>query len=73
MSNTIPEGFRVIAVRDDRMGKCVISFSRDTKTFYFSVNGVPAGPFHEKDLRQLMENIRDVISMRGNFHYIEGY
>lgn len=71
--NLIPDGWRTIAVRDDRQGKCVISFNRDTKTFYFSVNGSAAGPFNEKDLRQLMENIRDVLSMKGNFLYISEY
>lgn len=69
----VPVGFAAIAVRDDRQGRCIISYNRDIKTFYFSVNGSAAGPFTEKDLRQLMENIKDVLSMKGNFLYIEGY
>jgi hypothetical protein len=69
----VPAGYRPVAVRDDRQGKCVISFNRDLRLFYFTVNKASAGPFNEKDLRQLMENIKDVLSMKGSFHYIDGY
>ena len=70
---SVPEGFRPVAVRDDRQGRCVISYNRDTKTFYFCVNHGVAGPFNSKDLTQLMENIKDVLSMKGSFHYIDDY
>lgn len=71
--NEIPSGYKPIAVRDDRQGSCVISFNRDLKLFYFSVNKQVAGPFNVKDLQQLAENIKDVLSMKGNFLYIDSY
>ena len=69
----IPDDYKPIAVRDDRQGRCVISYSIARKQFYLTVNKVAAGPFNAKDLQQLMENIKDVLSMKGHFHYITDY
>jgi len=67
------EGYKSIAVRDDRYGNNVISYNPTRKDFMFSINGKPAGPFTLKEMQGLKENINDVVSMRGNFLYIEAY
>jgi hypothetical protein len=75
----VPQGFRPIAVRDDRQGKCVISFNLETKEFYLVVNSstdkppVGAGPFTLNDLKQLVENVKDVIGLKGQYLFIEEY
>lgn len=67
------DGYKTIAVRDDRFGNNVISYSPTKDDFMFSINGKPAGPFTLKELQGLRENINDVVSMRKNFLYIEEY
>ena len=69
----IPEGFHPIAVRDDRMGTCVISFSPSRKRFYLVIDGQGAGPFDIQNLKALKENLADVIEMKGRFIYITEY
>lgn len=67
------EGYKTIAVRDDRFGNNIISYNPATKDFMLCVNGKIAGPFNEKELTGLRENINDVIHMRKNFLFIEDY
>lgn len=69
----IPEGFKPVAVRDDQLGTCVISFNPDLKEFFLVVNGKGMGPVNLKDLKSLRENINDVIDLKGQFLYIESY
>ena len=71
--NLVPEGYRPIAVRDDRQGKTIISYNMNIQRFYFVVNGSAAGPFTINDLRALNANIKDVIDLKGRFIYIEEY
>lgn len=67
------EGFKTIAVRDDRYGNNVISHKPGTDEYMFSINGKPAGPFTLKELQGLRENINDVVGMRKSYLYIEEY
>lgn len=69
----IPEGFRPIAVRDDRMGTCVISFHPERRLFFLVTDGKGAGPFKLNELKALVENLKDVIDLKGRFIYIEDY
>ena len=74
MSKTlIPEGFRPVVVRDDRMGTCVISFNIERKLFFLVVDGKGAGPFNLQELKALKENLIDVIDLKGRFIYLEEY
>ena len=67
------EGYKTIAVRDDRFGDNRISYNPYTRDFMFCINGKPAGPFTLKELQGLRENINDVVSMRGTYLFIEEY
>ena len=69
----LTEGFLPIAVRDDRAGNTVISFNPDTREFLLSVSGKLAGPFKLTEIKALIENLRDVIEMKGRYLYIEDY
>lgn len=69
----IPKGFRPIAVRDDRMGTCVISFNPESKLFFLVTDGKGAGPFNLQELKALKENLTDVIDLKGRFIYLEEY
>jgi hypothetical protein len=70
---TVPEGFKPIAVRDDRLGICVISYNHDLKEYFLMVNGKGVGTFNLRDLKSLKENLADVIELKGRFVYIESY
>jgi len=67
------DGYKTIAVRDDRSGKCVISYHPERKEYLLVVDGKPAGPFTERELKALDANIQDVIHLRGRYLYIEDY
>ena len=69
----IPKGFRPIAVRDDRMGNCVISYHIGKKQYYVAINGQGMGPINLNDMRQLIENMKDVVDLKGRYIYIEDY
>ena len=67
--------FRPIAVRDDRLGLCTISHNPNAAKdkFMVGINGKTAGPFSESELKALVENMKDVLSMRGRYLYIQDY
>ncbi len=73
----IPKGFTPIAVRDDLKGICVISYNASRKEadgrFFVVVNGKALGALTKRDLIALMENIKDVLDMRGVINYINDY
>lgn len=73
MSINIPKDYRPIAVRDDRMGTCVISYNHKLQRFYFAIDGKGAGPFSINELKALVENLKDVIDLKGRFIFIEDY
>jgi hypothetical protein len=68
-----PEGFKPIAVRDDRLGTTVISYNPDTKEYILVVGEHSMGPLKKIDLKCLLENVKDVIDHEGHFIYIEEY
>jgi hypothetical protein len=67
------EGYKVIAVRDDRLGTCVISYHLSKETFLLAINGKITGPFTEDELRACFENMKDVLDLRRNFLFIDEY
>lgn len=69
----IPKGYVPIAVRDDRGGNCVISYNTSTRKYFLVINGSGAGPFSLPDMRQMVENMKDVIDLKGRYIYIEDY
>ena len=69
----IPKGFVPIAVRDDRGGNCVISYNTLNKKYFLVINGHGAGPFTLPDMKQMVENMKDVIDLKGRYIYIEDY
>jgi len=73
MTIDIPEGYKPIAVRDDRLGTCVISFHITEKKFFIYVNGKNVGPLELRDLSSLKENVNDVLSMKGQYMFIDDY
>jgi hypothetical protein len=72
-ADPIPEGYLPVAVRDDRHGTNIMSFNPVTKMFYFSINGIAAGPFKLDELQSLKENVDDIASMKGHFIFITAY
>ena len=76
MSILIPQGFTPIAVRDDRQGTCVISYNPTTKAqekYFIVVNGNGCGPMSLNDIKTMVENMKDVIDLRGKYNYIQDY
>jgi hypothetical protein len=73
MLDEITEGYVPIAVRDDRLGNTVISHNTEKRDFLLSVSGKLAGPFSLNELKALIENIGDVIEMKGRYLYIKEY
>lgn len=73
MIDKMTEGFKPIAVRDDRQGNTVVSFNTETREFLLSVSGKLAGPFKLNELRALRENLNDVIDMEGRYLFIKEY
>jgi hypothetical protein len=69
----IPQGYVPIAVRDDRQGNCVISYNTLNKKYFLVINGSGAGPFTLPDMKQMVENMKDVIDLKGRYIYIEDY
>ena len=69
----IPEGYRPIAIRDDRMGACVVSYHHSKQRFFFAIDGKAAGPFTVNELKALVENLKDVIELKGRFIFIDEY
>jgi len=67
------EGFKPIAVRDDRLGNTVISYNTGTREFVLTVSGKFAGPFTLGELKALKENLNDVIDMKGRYLFIKEY
>jgi hypothetical protein len=73
MTVEIPDRFKPVAVRDDRLGTTVVSFDPDTKEFFIVVNGKQMGPLMLADIKCLRENLNDIIDLKGRFVYIESY
>lgn len=73
MSVIIPKGYRPIAVRDERMGACVLSYNEENKTFIIVLGEKIAGPYVLDELKLLAANMKDVIEMRGQYLFITEY
>jgi hypothetical protein len=73
MSVLIPQGYSPIAVRDDRGGNCVISFNPAKKSYFMVINGQGCGPLSLEDMKQMVENMKDVIELKGMYVYIQDY
>lgn len=67
------EHYRPIAVRQNGLGNCVISYWPDEKLFLVSVNGKLSGPYTIREIEAIKENFTDVIDLRGSFLYISEY
>ena len=67
------EGYKPIAVRDNRWGLSVISYHPEKKLFLLVIDRKPAGPFTRMELEGLHENIKDVLNLRGHHLYIDGF
>lgn len=67
------EGFKPIAVRDDRHGRCVISYHPDKKLYLLVIDNKPAGPFTLRELEALDANVKDVLDLKGRYIYIDSY
>lgn len=67
------EDYAPIAVRDDRSGNTVISYSTEHRDFILSVSGKLMGPISLNEIKALVENLKDVIEMRGQYLFIKDY
>lgn len=55
------------------MGNCVISYNYEKKLYVVMVNKKPVGPLTLNELRAMVENIHDVLDLRGRYVFIDEY
>lgn len=67
------EGYVPVAVRDDRSGNTVISFSTEKRNFILAVSGKISGPFTLDEVKALKDNLEDIIEMKGRYLFISEY
>jgi hypothetical protein len=68
---TIPQGYLPVAVRDDRYGKCRVYHHPSINSYFLSVNGKILGPLNVAELRNIRENVDDVLELRGRYVYLD--
>lgn len=67
------KGYRPVAVRDDFAGNTVVSFNTETRKFLLSVSGKLMGPIDLDEIKALLENLKDIVEMKGHYNYIKEY
>lgn len=65
--------YRPVAVRQNGLGNCVISYWPAGKLFICSVNGALSGPYTIREIESLRDNFNDVIELNGSYLYISEY
>jgi len=68
----IPKGFKKIAVRDTGALLTVIYYHPKHKRYMVTVNDVVSPIYTIGELKEIAENINDVVSMRGHYTYLDG-
>lgn len=66
----VPNTYRRIAVREDRLGINVVYYSAELNKFITTINDTQAGPYTLDELRGLISNYKDVVEMGGRYMYI---
>ena len=49
----IPDGYKAIAIRNNRMGRCAVSYHHSKQLFYLAIDDKVAGPFTINELKAL--------------------
>ena len=68
------EGFKPIAVNDDRMGTLVTSYNPTTREYLISVGGKLLGPLTRHEMKALVVHTGDLLTIPpGMYVYLTSY